>query len=690
MSRKLAKPPGAGPRRQCLPLSLWHLWIVISWAAYFLIQGQVIGASTSGAHTKAADFNMRYRGTTTSTLGNYQYGVKVDLDALDKNLANMDRVLENMQRPFDDNYAGYLISMDRAAIKRLREQLAETRALGEDFSVDRARREAEDEWTDEEEDDQPRTTPRDWPQNITLDRHGRSLSAFLSVGSAVVGTVRGIYRQIQLQKMRREMEEHQGKIDDLYMMAADFTTTLGAHAIHLAELENWAQELDEGFYQLQYMAERQAVVAHYMSILREQVQGAANIMDLLIHQQLSHTALKTGEMRKVLTLVKKEAATIGYVLLVNNAAEAFQAKASFVMTEYGFMAILHLPLSKANDEMDLFEYVPIPIVIDEKHHMTVQPRLSVVAVSKDKTYFRAMSLSELTMCDKLGSLHLCENANMQTNKAVALAYKGQRNDHLCAWFIYTSQFHHIRSACQFYLEKPAEQGFALSPYDFVFVGTEPHQGFMVCTGKTDATFQVDGPTLVTVPIGCVARTDYFTATAGDKSLLEEASVRFIWPKSKGSPLLEDIDLELLATLEKTARKDIPVETVALRAYLRTEAIQQRIDSNRDRNLITTESVTGIEEATSPLYAITYGLWGSLGALSTSVAGFAAHTLRQRTTTATRNKALLALTVAKMVQHLALHKIPTGNLAQNIGDSLSRLEEGLSAGQDLQDIADQND
>ena len=126
MSRKLAKPPGAGPRRQCLPLSLWHLWIVISWAAYFLIQGQIVTASTSGAHTKAADFNMRYRGTTTSTLGNYQYGVKVDLDALDKNLANMDRVLENMQRPFDDNYAGYLISMDRAAIQRLREQLAET------------------------------------------------------------------------------------------------------------------------------------------------------------------------------------------------------------------------------------------------------------------------------------------------------------------------------------------------------------------------------------------------------------------------------------------------------------------------------------------------------------------------------------------------------------------------------------
>ena len=77
-------------------------------------------------------------------------------------------------------------------------------------------------------------------------------------------------------------------------------------------------------------------------------------------------------------------------------------------------------------------------------------------------------------------------------------------------------------------------------------------------------------------------------------------------------------------------------------------------------------------------------------MSTSVAGFAAHTLRQRTTTATRNKALLALTVAKMVNHLARHKIPTDHLAQNIGDSLSRLEEGLSAGQDLQDIADQAD
>ena len=76
---------------------------------------------------------MRNRGTTTSTLGNYQYGVKVDLD-------KMDKVLVNMKRPFDDHYAGYLINIDLCAIKRLRAQLAETRALGENFSLDRTTR----------------------------------------------------------------------------------------------------------------------------------------------------------------------------------------------------------------------------------------------------------------------------------------------------------------------------------------------------------------------------------------------------------------------------------------------------------------------------------------------------------------------------------------------------------------------
>ena len=69
-------------------------------------------------------------------------------------------------------------------------------------------------------------------------------------------------------------------------------------------------------------------------------------------------------------------------------------------------------------------------------------------------------------------------------------------------------------------------------------------------------------------------------------------------------------------------------------------------------------------------------------MSTTVAAFSAHTLKQRTTTATINKALLALTMAKMVNHLAKHKIPTFNLAQNIGHSLSRLEEGILLDQDL--------
>ena len=41
------------------------------------------------------------------------------------------------------------------------------------------------------------------------------------------------------------------------------------------------------------MVERQAVVDFRMNILREQ----AHVVDFLINQQLSHTALRTGKMR---------------------------------------------------------------------------------------------------------------------------------------------------------------------------------------------------------------------------------------------------------------------------------------------------------------------------------------------------------------------------------------------------------
>ena len=519
-----------------------------------------MGGEDSPISRAAAHFNMRFRGTTISTLGRFQLAVYIDLETLKSNLVTLLAVItrgEKLAPPGDD-----VKMANRRTLGRLQYQLAVTRSLGTTSQLlpmdGRKKREAGN-FTEEED------------FNVEDDPNGRGKRQIVEgalMGVKVVSTLWGLYQQYKLVKMRQTMEAQKQDISDLYLIADNHQSALSNHTLTINSMAAWAEKTDKRLGLYSDSAKWQALVEHYMTTCAAQISDAGLVMDLLNRQQLSHKALVKGSLDGLLARIRQEAATEGYQLLVSNAAEALQCQASYTATDRGYMAILHLPLAKFGDTMDIFQYISVPIPVTPDRHMTIHPKMEAVAVSRDKKYFRPMSLGELTMCDKLGSLHLCDNANLQTRHRAASDYQGQRNEQLCTWFIYDGQYDNIRKACKFHLERPTAQGFALSATEFVFVGVEPHQGTITCSGSNQISnsFPVNGITAVTVAPGCSAETPYFRATGGDPSMQEAARRALTWPNTL--PVIwEAIDISLLNELEKEGTTPLPQELGALEDVL---------------------------------------------------------------------------------------------------------------------------
>lgn len=537
----------------------------------------------------AAHFNLRYKGTTISTLGYYQVGVYIstrttlhNIDLLDKLINSTEKVLLGMSWKNSE-----IVWAWRRTSKRLRLTLQTTIDLGEQIEGARRTREATQEAYGGATFNKYAHAGAH-TEGFEEERHRRFVP-LVGLGIKLAGTLFGLYKTAQLHQMKREMEEQGARIDDLYRIVEDHTTTLGRHALQIQGLEEWARKTEERLWEMQWANIAQAMVGGFIEEIEAQVAQIGVTMDLLISQQLSHRALQPGAMRTLLSAISEEVQKTGYELLVGNQAEAFQSRASFMMTEDGFMGMLHLPLAKKGDLMNLYEYVPIPIPLADGHHMTVHPRMGVIAVSEDSQSFRAMSLADLTTCDLMGDLHLCSNANLRTNKEVTEAYDGQADDQLCILFLFSEQYEHIRTACQFHIDAPTDHGYQLSGTDFVFAGPEVHQGVVQCEGRTDQTFQVAGVTQVRVAPGCTAVTKYFTATGAASGPLATAKRAFDWPHSMAD-LTGEVDLTLLSQLEHNrSRDDIPTETHLLAHFLQTEKARSRLDQADRRALVAQES-----------------------------------------------------------------------------------------------------
>ena len=487
---------------------------------------------------RAKEFYLKHSGYTSTTVAHFQLGLDLNLETIFSNLEKLGTIIGAQEA--SNAYGHHFHEPNSFRLKRLKTRLQATWNLGNPVGGgDR----------DPDIEEEPR-------------REKRFVAAALPF---VFNLGASVYRYGQLRQMKHRMLKQEKKLSALVLLVEDNQVTLGNHSLRLEKIEQWALLVEAKVDTLAYVTKAQFFIENHFADIETQVAQAESILDQLLAGRLSHTAVAPDTMVSLLKEMHTGAAASGHTLLVSTIGEAFQSKASVIPTRKGFFAILHVPIAKANDVMDLWLVVRVPISISDNRHMTIETNYEAIAVAPDTKTFRPMTLSELTVCDKRGQFHFCADGNIHHRQEIIHSYDGTPNDRLCLFFLYDSRYEDIRRACRFSVAPPSDQGFLLSGTEAVFVGASPQQGDLKCPNGRSTTFQVEGITKVDVPDKCIAETRFFSVT-GVEETRTDAKRGLVWPSSI-PPLWNNLDLTLLDELELEGAASPPSDTADLRLYL---------------------------------------------------------------------------------------------------------------------------
>ena len=127
--------------------------------------------------------------------------------------------------------------------------------------------------------------------------------------------------------------------------------------------------------------------------------------------QISQEALKNiVEFLEMVTEMKN------MVTPVKTPADLFSMPMSYVFNkeQETFFFIIHIPLTRGEQVMDMYEYIPFPMTMSMSENHVVLPRpgyYNVLAINQKQEY-QVLSSSELSQCFKLGRVHYCQGRQL--------------------------------------------------------------------------------------------------------------------------------------------------------------------------------------------------------------------------------------------------------------------------------------
>lgn len=506
----------------------------------------------TGRHAPREDHVFfRQRGKTVSTKGYIHISVEMNFTSIMSNIKVVDDFIHKLQGA--DKHHG------QAVLERHRDELAKLKAQLQSYL--------------------------DLPQPLTK-REKRQLDLLFGIGN----TLFGLYNQYEITELQGQVAAEETAITDIIHKLDDQDATLHDYGLRITRLEQTSQITAIELTDFEWYVDGVETVASFVETLRWQVEMAGTVTNALMDQKLAVQAVTQGAMMKMLKEADKSAEERGYELLPNNAAEAHQCPCSFIIKGGIITAFLHLPLAKTGDIMVVYEYLSVPLAVDQGLQITVHPEHAVIATNQARTEFMTMTTTALTACDKRGAFFVCPDANGKHRAGKVAQFDGEKDQSLCPWFLLTQDQDAVRKACTVEVHKRQSQFFELSGTEFVFLEKDPHQGALACRGQETRWIQVGAATRITVPPGCTFTTDTAIATGVLNLALNSTPITFAWDDTPET-LLAGLDLpwykELLDSVQPEKTR-VPREVTDIHDWMASKARW-----NSHSNLTTSSVVTWV-------------------------------------------------------------------------------------------------
>lgn len=220
------------------------------------------------------------------------------------------------------------------------------------------------------------------------------------------------------------------------------------------------------------------------------------------HGHFSHKLVHSRALQTAVNQVRSKALHKGRELGIQTYADCYGLPTSYLYDSESKVIhlILHIPMYAMSNNLDLYTYVPTPIVwnngTDDSPFVEVTSGdQQHIAVSADRTMYRTFTADELEDCYKIADMHFC---------ADLAVYKIQRPS--CLLGLLLNQISVIREYCKINTHKPSSRVVRLNATTYALMSPFSDSMSMSCNGEDRNSKIFKGTTFVHLDPGCSVNT----------------------------------------------------------------------------------------------------------------------------------------------------------------------------------------
>ena len=346
-------------------------------------------------------------------------------------------------------------------------------------------------------------------QDTILSRQPRQV--FMAVGLAfllgaavtAIGTL--LFSQTKLIDVSASFDAGSSDEEIEVLQEHEKQTTLNKKAIN--DLKYEVTKLTARLYQFMEFIERPIKAYWALLYLTRDLDRIIDGVEELSHYKMTQKLVAPSSLVRAIKSLQARLAARGITVLPKQLHEFYELDLSYLyFTNHTMRVILHVPAYTDDTMLDLFEYVPTPLPVNDKFLLPM-PEDQILAVDpRSASLYKAMSKSDLTTCKHSGHKYFCPGQN----------YYRKLEKPSCVMNLYLNRLANIAEECSFQVMKEKSDYLVqLSPHEFVLYHATNSRVSMNCKyfgnlQPEEAKEFFQGVRKVIVPPGCTAQTNAFT------------------------------------------------------------------------------------------------------------------------------------------------------------------------------------
>jgi hypothetical protein len=272
----------------------------------------------------------------------------------------------------------------------------------------------------------------------------------------------------------------------------------------------------------------------------------------------------------------------GYNMVATERSHLFQFPTSHYSVEPGvFRVVVHIPIMKADSELRVFSYLPLPIPISEKTLVTFAPEQDVIAVEeKEDEFYRTMSTADLAKCHKVGDHYNCPNANTRlvANKETLINFAPEAR---CTYHMWRRQISMAEDHCTKRLSNLFNNVIQVGADRFACYTTETRQVTVYCEGRRPVKAEVTAPrTDFELADGCIAKIGEVMMATADLVLEGTGVVQPIQWNSAPDKILQGLNITWYEN-QRSAGRVMPNTVKAATDLMNKETALTALDKGQE-------------------------------------------------------------------------------------------------------------